>query len=185
MIDHFGETIPVEEEGRLLHATLRHHFLIRIFAFAALRDLSVDVTAHKIESFHRRYKNILLLFDQSGMRSLGRIVGDHQEPREKYERYEREFRTALLKIPNRRAHRNVLEHMLGHFKTELSAGEKASFKTLLVDVDEHRAPVVAPLAIVKSWVERFDYEYLRDQVYLEPYPKELVSMRDSGKGLEF
>ena len=45
-----------------------------------------------------------------------------------------------------------------------------------VIADYHRGlvPLVVPLTLVKHYVERFDVGYIRDQVYLNPHPKELM-----------
>lgn len=184
IVENHGDSIAIEDEGRLLNASIRHHFLVRIFALAALRELEGQ-SNFAIESFHRRHKHLLLLFSQPRMRELGRIVGTKMTSNEKYAAYEKLFREAMLQRPKRSSHRNVLEHLAGHFKKELTTAEKAQFQTLLEDVDEQRAPLFAPLSIIKSWVQRFEYAYLKDQVYLSPYPKELLFMRDSGKGFEF
>ena len=45
-----------------------------------------------------------------------------------------------------------------------------------VIADYHRGlvPLVVPLTLVKHYVEMFDVGYVRDQVYLNPHPKELM-----------
>ena len=51
-------------------------------------------------------------------------------------------------------------------------------------LDEYRAgrmSLSAPLVLLQSWIERFDQPYLRAQTYLEPYPRELLDLRDSAR----
>nr|NIT13856.1 DUF1722 domain-containing protein [Candidatus Dadabacteria bacterium] len=40
------------------------------------------------------------------------------------------------------------------------------------------------LTLLKSWVIKYDQEYLEDQTFFSPYPEELMNVTDSGKGRE-
>ncbi|MBM3190952.1 MAG: DUF1722 domain-containing protein, partial [Chloroflexi bacterium] len=77
---------------------------------------------------------------------------------------------------------NVLQHALGHFSEGLLDAEKEFFLERLDDYREGRAPLSVPRGILRSWVVRFDQEYLRDQTFFEPYPEELAQITESGKG---
>lgn len=35
-------------------------------------------------------------------------------------------------------------------------------------------PLIVPISLLKSWIIRFDDEYLKGQTFFEPYPRELV-----------
>ena len=35
-------------------------------------------------------------------------------------------------------------------------------------------PLIVPLTLIKHYVQLFDVGYIRDQVYLNPHPKELM-----------
>ncbi len=37
-----------------------------------------------------------------------------------------------------------------------------------------RLPLVGTLTLLRSWVLRFDVDYVHRQAYLEPYPRDLV-----------
>ena len=43
-------------------------------------------------------------------------------------------------------------------------------------------PLSVPTSLMRSWIIRFEVDYLADQSYFEPYPQELVEVLDSGKG---
>jgi uncharacterized protein YbgA (DUF1722 family) len=75
--------------------------------------------------------------------------------------------------------------MYGHFKERLSPAETHEFLSMLDEYRDHRLPLHALLTVVRSWCSRFEYAYFADQSLLEPYPRELVQMRDSGKGVDF
>ena len=60
--------------------------------------------------------------------------------------------------------------------------EKAHFLDLLELYRDAKIPLSAAVAIIRSWIARFDTDYLEDQTYFQPYPLELVEIFDSGKG---
>lgn len=181
------EGLAVEDEGRLRNYPIRHHFLTRLFSLADLRRLGAAPSIHKLADFHRRYKHLLLVYDEEAMRQLGRVAANAAErtDAEAYARYAEVFKGALSKQPKRAVHINALQHMYGHFKTKLPKAERDEFLGMLEEYRNHHLPLNALLTVLRTWCARFQYDYLADQVYLEPYPRELIAMRDSGKGLEF
>ena len=52
----------------------------------------------------------------------------------------------------------------------------------LEEYRDERIPVSVPLKLLKSYAIRFDGEYIKNHVFLEPYPLELIEITDSGKG---
>jgi uncharacterized protein YbgA (DUF1722 family) len=69
---------------------------------------------------------------------------------------------------------NVLQHILGFFKTRLTAQEKRELLGVIGDYHHGLTPLIVPLTLVKHYVQKFDLGYIRDQVYLNPHPKELM-----------
>ena len=186
VLDQFDE-LAIEDEGRLRNFDIRHHFLSSLFALADLRLFLESPTKARLVDFHRRHKHLLFLYDEPGMRELGRIVAnnDGRPFDEVLEKYGERFRKSLKRQPRRRAHLNVLMHIYGHFKTYLTDGERHEFLQLLDEVSEHHLSLNAPLSVIRTWCARFEYAYMADQSYLHPYPRQLIMMRDSGKGFDF
>ena len=89
---------------------------------------------------------------------------------------------ALSKMPRYNSHLNVLMHGLGYFKTGLTSREKAQFLDTLSLYREGKVPLSAATSILRSWIARFEVEYLAGQSYFEPFPIDLVEITDSGKG---
>jgi uncharacterized protein YbgA (DUF1722 family) len=74
----------------------------------------------------------------------------------------------------RARHVNVLQHMAGFFKRQLGDDERAELGEV---VDEYRrglVPLIVPITLIKHHVRRLGVNYLADQVYLTPHPKELM-----------
>ena len=73
-----------------------------------------------------------------------------------------------------RKHVNVLQHIVGHLKGFLSKGEKAEIVELMSDYHRGLTPLVVPMTLIKHYVKALDVGHLRNQVYLNPHPKELM-----------
>ncbi len=169
--------IPVEEEGRLCDSTLRENFIERVFCYRRWQDLiQKGVTRQALVQFHTIHKYLLLAHSPQQYEELGRLVGQaHQHrPKDLVRRYGELFMKALAVKATVRKHANVLQHILGYFKERLGAHEKAELLTVINDYHHGLTPLVVPLTLIKHYVQIFDVSYIRDQVYLNPHPKELM-----------
>lgn len=174
-------TVAVEDEGRLTNAGIRHHFLTRIFASAALRS-ALDEGPAGLVAFHTRYKLILMAHSPSGQRELGRLVAGAGSGFEAAATAYRDgFAEVMAEPAGRGAHVNVIQHAQGYFKRELASREKRQFEELQAQYREGQLPLQALLAVVGTWVARFDEPYLQGQAYFRPYPQPLVVAADSGR----
>ena len=169
--------IPVEEEGRLSDPTLRENFIERVFCYRRWQDLvRSGVTRQALAQFHTIHKYLLLAHHPQQYEVLGRLIGQaHQHrPKELAHRYGELFMKTLAVKATVRKHVNVLQHILGYFKKRLSAREKAELLEVIGDYHHGLAPLIAPLTLIKHYVQIFDLSYIRAQVYLNPNPKELM-----------
>ncbi len=180
VIERFPGT-ALEEEGRLTDFSIRDHFLTR--AFTAARFRAVRSMAALVR-FHAAHKLLLLAHHQAALRELGRIVANHERLplAAVLERYREGLGRALAKPARAPSRINVFEHAFGYFSKDLAAAERRHFRQLIDRYRASRIPVSAVTTLLRSWVERFGTAYLADQVLFEPYPEDLVSLLDSGKG---
>lgn len=175
-------TAAVEDEGRLTNAEIRHHYLTRLFAAVALRAALAEGPAALV-AFHTRYKLVLMAHSPSGQRRLGRVVADAGTDFNRVARAYREgFAKAMAEPAGRGAHVNTIQHAQGYFKRGLASREKRQFGELRDRYREGQLPLQALVAVLGSWVERFDEPYLATQAYFRPYPQPLVVAADSGRG---
>ncbi|MEJ2312512.1 MAG: DUF523 and DUF1722 domain-containing protein [Gemmatimonadales bacterium] len=183
VLDRFSG-LAVEDEGRLRNFRIREHFLTKLFALAALRGVAETGSMHQLIDFHARYKFVLMAYDQTRMRELGRLVANGRGTafQDLVAAYREEFAAALAKAPRYTSVINVLQHAAGYFKTNLSRREKAMFSRQLKRYREGQLPLAGPAAVIWSWVVREEETYLEEQVFFHPYPDELMSVSDSGKG---
>ena len=175
-IEHFP-LIPVEEEGRLCDAPLRENFIERVFCYRRYQDLLQNgVTRQTVVRFHTIHKYLLLAHSAQHYQALGRLVGqaEHHRPKELGFKYGELFMKALAVKATVRKHVNVLQHILGYFKTQLGASQKAELLGVISDYHQGLTPLIVPLTLIKHYVHLFDVGYIREQVYLNPHPKELM-----------
>jgi len=169
--------LPVEEEGRLNDARLRDNFITRVFAYrrlTALRDMPPrrgDVVA-----FHTAHKYLLLAHSPAAYARLGRQVAAMKDgPLAPWlERYAEAFMRALQVPATPRKHVNVLQHIMGFFKSRLVAAEKRELQGVIDDYAGGLVPLIVPITLINHYVAHFDTAYVRDQIYLHPHPKELM-----------
>jgi uncharacterized protein YbgA (DUF1722 family) len=94
-------------------------------------------------------------------------------PNKLISQYEKLLIEAMALKPSTAKHANVLHHVMGYFKKNLSADEK---QELLDVIDEYRQgliPLIVPLTLMNHYVRKYDESYLKEQVYLNPHPLEL------------
>jgi uncharacterized protein YbgA (DUF1722 family)/uncharacterized protein YbbK (DUF523 family) len=169
--------IPVEEEGRLCDPPLRENFIERVFCYRRYQDLvEGGITRQAVVHFHTIHKCLLLAHSQQYYQVLGQLVGqaERHRPKELSFRYGELFMKALAVKATVRKHVNVLQHIMGYFKDGLGPQEKAELLNVISDYHHGLTPLLVPLTLIKHYVQIFDVGYIRDQVYLNPHPKELM-----------
>ena len=169
--------LPMEEEGRLCDPWLRENFVMQLFAYDAFEKLKRSSPKMKeLIDFHTRYKFLLQAKDEKLYRELGNVVAHREglEFGELFKKYEQLFKTAISKKSSFKRNRNVLEHMAGFFKNELSAIEKATLHEQIEEYANKIIPIITPLSTLHLYAKKYKTKYLLNQVFLTPYPKELA-----------
>jgi uncharacterized protein YbgA (DUF1722 family)/uncharacterized protein YbbK (DUF523 family) len=168
--------LPVEEEGRLHDPRLRENFIERVFAYGRVRALMAErPSAGRLVAFHTRHKLLVLAHSTEHYRALGRLVGGRGlAPRALIERYAALFMEALAVRATPRKHANVMQHILGYMKKDLTGDDKAEILASIDECRREQAPLAVPLALLKHHLRRLEVRYVLDQVYLSPHPRELM-----------
>lgn len=165
--------VPAEEEGRLNDPALRENFVERVFAYRRLHALlEQPMRIDRWMAFHAAHKYQLLAHSTVAYRELGRLVAQGGETLPAA--YAWGFLRALAAPAPRQRHVNVLQHVLGHFKRQLSPGDKAEALGLVDDYRRGLVPLVVPLTLVQHFLRLHPDEWLAAQTYLAPYPRELL-----------
>jgi len=108
---------------------------------------------------------------------MGRLVAragadPWEEVTEQYGRMLMEGLSAMT-TPGR--HANVLQHLMGFLREELSGEDKAELLSYIEDYRHELVPLIVPLTLLRHHLSRHEVpDWVHQQVYIHPYPKELM-----------
>jgi uncharacterized protein YbgA (DUF1722 family) len=89
--------------------------------------------------------------------------------------YGAQLMEGLSVMGTRGKHVNVLQHLMGYLKNHLSSEDKQELLGLIEDYRQGLVPLIVPLTLLKHHLSRHPVpEWVHQQVYLHPYPKELM-----------
>lgn len=169
--------LPIEEEGRLMDPVLRENFIERVYIYSRWQVLEKEgLTVSGLMKFHQRHKLNLLSHDEVLYRELGPLVASVNKENLDIiaEQYISLAMKCLSKPASPKRHTNVLMHLMGYLKKELSAEDKQEMSDVLHSYRLGRLPLVVPITLLKHHLRKFPVSYLSDQYYLQPYPDELM-----------
>ncbi len=170
--------VPTEDEGRLTDPRFRENFIVRVFSFARLKSdlLNKKARSGDIVKFHTRHKFLLLAHSRKHYQELGKIVAEVKgNPWNRVlSSYICCFMEALTLKTTSKKNTDVLLHMMGFLKKLLTKEEKQDILSAIEDYRNELIPLIVPVTLVRHQVKKHNIEYLLDQVYLNPHPKELM-----------
>jgi len=168
--------LPFEDEGRLNDPALRENFLERIFVMHRwLQMARQGVTLGRLVDFHTRHKLLVMAHSVVHYRSLGRLVAEGA--RTNLDDLQRAYLAGLMQGLRLEAtvkkQSNVLSHVMGYFKRQLSSDEKQELLEVLEAYAHELVPLIVPVTLLNHYVRKFEEGYLAGQWYLHPHPAEL------------
>ncbi len=169
--------LPLEEEKRLEDAWLRENFLMQIFSYKDIFEfLKSKPKLKELVSFHTSYKYMIYAKSHQAYKELGSIVANHDKKDIDIilEDYKHAFLKAISLKGSISNTYNVLLHLYGYFKKEISKDEKTEILDSIEEFKNEFIPLIAVIKILNLYIKRFDIEYLKTQKFLNPYPKELA-----------
>lgn len=175
VMERFPE-LPLEEEGRLGDSVLRENFIQRVYVYDRWkRLLASGLTLKKLLDFHARHKLILLSHCQKTYRQIGpqlaKVTKD--DVATFAGQYICELMSALKKPASRGNHVNVLQHVQGYLKHELTAEDKAELNELIANYLDGTVPLIVPITLLNHYFRKFPDEYINRSWYMHPYPAEM------------
>jgi uncharacterized protein YbgA (DUF1722 family)/uncharacterized protein YbbK (DUF523 family) len=165
--------LPVEEEGRLNDAKLRETFIEQIFTLKRWREtMACGRSMKNLVEFHTRHKLLVLSHSPAHAKRMGKLVAEGKQMPigEVTTHYEGLLIETLRLKTTVKKNMNVLEHILGYFKAQLSADEKQEMLEIFDRYRREFVPLIVPVTLLNHYVRKFDQPYLKQQVYLNPHP---------------
>jgi len=174
-MEHFP-LLPVEEDGRLHDPKLRENFIEIIFTLKRWRESVAEARKRgALVDFHTRHKLLILSHSTEIYRQLGKLVASQGD--RSFDEVCRQYMALLMKGLRLKTtvakHVNVLQHVLGYFKKQLSTDEKQEVLEVIADYRSGLIPLIVPMTLLNHFVRKYKQPYLQQQVYLCPHPLEL------------
>jgi uncharacterized protein YbgA (DUF1722 family) len=103
---------------------------------------------------------------------MGKLVADGKGmPMEKlYQEYESLLMAALKLKTTPKKNSNVLQHMMGYFKKDLSSDEKQEILEIIQQYREGYVPLIVPVTLMNHYIRKYKQAYMSMQTYLNPHP---------------
>lgn len=174
-MEHFP-LLPVEDEGRLFDPVLRENFIERVFVYKRWQEFkSSGGSTGKLVSFHTGIKLLVLSHSPKHYSILGRLVADAKKvgTSRLHAKYISNLMDGLRLIATQKKHSNVLHHIMGYFKKQLSPDEKQELLEVIHRYHSGLIPLIVPVVLINHYVRKYNEPYLQKQVYLNPHPLEL------------
>lgn len=174
--------VPVETERRLSNFNVRDVFYTKIFTLAEFREVRKKGMAELID-FHARYKYLFMTYNKYLLTIMGNIVANKEHL--SFDNVCAAYYTQIIKLfnygPTIGLRITVIEHIYGYFKKFLSTEEKKYFFIKVNEFKQNQIPFMSLLDFCYGYTVRFRQLYLVNQKIFQPYPRELITMLDSGK----
>jgi uncharacterized protein YbgA (DUF1722 family)/uncharacterized protein YbbK (DUF523 family) len=165
--------LPVEEEGRLNDAKLREAFIEQIFTLKRWRGtLAQPANMKRLVDFHTRHKLLILSHSPAHAQRMGKLVAEGKKTpiQAVYTEYETLLLDALRMKTTLTKNLNVLQHIMGYFKQQLTSDEKQELLEVLDRYRKEHLPLIVPVTLLNHYVRKYDQPYLQQQTYLNPHP---------------
>jgi len=174
-MEHFP-LLPVEDEGRLHDPELRENFIERIFTLKRWREvLGKKESRGSVVDFHTRHKLLVLSHSPKYYQTMGKLVAKAKDLplKELCQKYQTLLMESLYLKTSAKKNANVLQHMMGYFKEQLSSDEKQELLEVVDFYREDHIPLIVPITLINHYVRKYDQPYLKQQLYLNPHSLEL------------
>jgi uncharacterized protein YbgA (DUF1722 family) len=163
--------LPVEQEDRLGDPAQRENFLGRVLVYHRWQALLAQgVSAARLVEFHTAHKLVLMAHGAEHYRRLGRLMAQAgRHPVRAFARdYIGQLMAALTHHATPKRHANVLMHLMGYLKKQLTSADKAELLALIDACRLGKVPLAMPIALLRHHFRRHPDEYVARQYYLYP-----------------
>jgi len=122
--------------------------------------------------FHTLHKLLMMSHSPNHSRLMGKLVAEGKDLpiKDLFDQYETLLMEALRLKTTLKKNINVLQHIMGYFKKDLSADEKQELLEIIDLYRKEYVPLIVPITLFNHYVRKYKQPYLAHQVYLNPHP---------------
>lgn len=168
--------LPIEENGRLHDPLLRENFMTRVYALSDFKKRLGDQPSFSdVLNFYSEYKYMVMAHSLASYKEIGRYLA--QASRSSIDQVVKEFGdkffAALAVLPSRKKHTNVLMHLRGYLKKQMTTPEKQGLSDIIEQYRTGSLPLSVPVMMLKQLSTEVSNGYLKSQRYWQPFPDQL------------
>ncbi len=174
MLMKHDSSLPIINEENLADPELRENFIERVFVYKRWLDFTEKKpSVGNLVSFHSDHKLQLMAHSIKHYSALGKLVaGAKGKPiRDVYQQYVSTLMEGLRLTATPKKNANVLMHIMGYFKKQLSATQKQELLKVIEQYRKEHVPLTVPITLLRRYVRKYDEKYLKKQSYLKPHPR--------------
>jgi uncharacterized protein YbgA (DUF1722 family) len=121
------------------------------------------------------HKLLILSHSPKHYQVIGKLVAKAKEIplKDLFQQYQTILMEALLLKTTPKKNANVLMHMMGYFRKQLSSDEKQELLEVIDHYRQEYIPLIVPMTLINHYVRKYNQPYLKQQVYVNPHPLEL------------
>ncbi len=163
--------LPVTQEEDLRDPLLRENFLQRVLVYHRWQQLTAQgVSAARVVAFHTAHKLVVMAHGAEHYRRVGRLVAGvgRGNLEGRAADYLHQLMGALTYTATVKRHTNVLMHIMGYLKQQLTAADKAELLEVIHAYRLGRVPLRTPQSLLRKHFQQYPHDYMQRQVYLYP-----------------
>ncbi len=169
--------IPTIDEGRLHNEQLRENFIEKVCVLTRWHHyLKNDPNCLNLIRFHEHHKYLIMSHSPKKQQTLGNMLADCGQifSSQLQDEYIKQLMETLSLTATVKKHTNVLQHIAGYLKKQLSSDQKKELQEIIENYQRGLLPLTAPLTLLKHYVRLFNEPFLSQQIYLNAHPAELM-----------
>jgi len=168
--------IPIENEGRLKNYDIRDDFLTRIFTINNLKS------EENIINFHNKNLLLLMSYSKEATDELSKIINKENLNEKNINLYKTKVYDVLASKRDKNSKIDISKYIFKKYKKDLNEDEINYFEELLNLYKNKKIPFSSIKVALQIYGLRFKDKDLLIQTFFNPYPENLISVTDSGKG---
>ena len=137
---------------------------------------------NSILDFHNKNSLLLKSYNEDIYNDLNIIVSKENMNEDDKTLYKNKVYEILNNKRDKSKILNLIKNIFEKYKTYLSKNEINYFINLLNLYENRKIPFSSVIVAIQIYAIRFDDKDLLNQTFFNPYPIELISIADSGKG---
>ena len=168
--------LPIEDDNRLHNPQFRENFVARVYVFSEWQQLLKSGVTHKaLIDFWSRHKYIVMSRHYESYKQIGRLLANRSKlaVEEIADQMIHKVMFGLRQAPTRKGHTNVLQHLKGYLKRQLSQEQSRDIDAKIVQYRNNIVPLVVPLSLLKHQFSMLNNSYINQQSFINLYPQEL------------